>query len=47
MTIIVRWEEIDYSLNYTGETRFCDTWEQAKEYMMRMGKKKYDVEVEE
>ena len=46
MTIIIRWDEIDGG-DYEGETKFCDTWEQAVEYMKRMKKTRYEIEVEE
>lgn len=46
MTIIVRWDEIDCG-DYVGETKFCDTWEDAVDYMVKVNKKRYEIEVEE
>ena len=46
MTIIVRWEEFDGG-DYEVETKFCDTWEQAVEYMKNTNKTKYEIEVDE
>lgn len=47
MLIIVRWEEFDEYGDYEGESRFCETWEEAVEFMKNCGKMKFEVEVEE
>lgn len=47
MLITVHWEEFDEYGDYDGETRFCETWEEAVEYMAKSNKKKYEVEVGE
>lgn len=43
--ILVRWDEIDCG-EYYGETQFCKSWEEAVDYMVKTGKKKYEIEVE-
>lgn len=45
MLIIVRWEEFDEYGDYEGESRFCETWEEAVEFMKNCGKMKFEVEV--
>lgn len=44
--IIVRWDEIDCG-EYYGETQFCESWGEAVEYMVKSGRKKYEIEVDE
>lgn len=45
MTIWVHWDECD-DYECWGETKRCDSWEEAVEYMKEQGKKKYEIEVE-
>ena len=47
MLITVNWEEFDEYGDYSGETRFCETWEEAVEFMKDSGKMKFEVEVDE
>ena len=47
MLITVHWEEFDEYDSYLGETRFCETWEEAVEFMKNSGKMKFEVEVSE
>lgn len=47
MIITVRWEEFDEYGDYDGETRFCETWDEAVKFMKNSGKMNFEVEVEE
>ena len=44
MTIMVEWDGDDEN---DGTTEFFDTWEEAVEYMKKMGKDMYVIEVTE
>lgn len=45
MSIIIRWEEIVCG-DYEGETKICDMWDEAVEYMIKSNKKNYEIEVD-
>lgn len=47
MLITVHWEEFDEYGDFDGETRFCETWDEAVEFMKNSGKKNFEVVVSE
>lgn len=47
MLITVHWDVFDEYGDYSGETRFCETWEEAVEFMKNSGKMNFEVGVEE